>query len=443
MVFVPRHGGGMEIYMLFNKKGFNDEKNKVKTRKKGSLNTVDIIMIAISLILGVALWLYVYSTTNTTDEKTFNLVSIEKKNTASLFENHNLVVQSMNIDTVNVTVMGSKNVINGVTGADISAYINLIDISEAGEYRLEVLIDVPEGVTCVGQTVSYVEVTVDSSTEKTVEVTGDNVILSGWNLEAGYSFGDITTNLTSVKLEGAQNDINKISSIGLVTGSLGNVRNSMTAFCELVLLDAAGNELDLPGVYVTPSVNLNSIEAHITVFKEKTVPLELLFSYGYIEESCINITPSEVVIKGEASFVDEVESIVLGRIDEKSIAYPVYETRFDVKYDGLEILDGSGKAVNSATVKIDRSAVKSRTITGVALYTDGLINEEYEAEVTILARRGDDISLSFLNSIGEQNIRVYSQDNAEVYAVVFSDNYYEYVYECVVNIVAKANISDE
>lgn len=429
--------------MFFNKKpkeGSGTE-DAAKKKNRGALTKIDIVMIVISLLLAVALWAYVYNTTNTTDEKSFNLVSIEKKNTASLFENHNLVVQSINIDTVNVTVMGSKNVINGVTSSDISAYINLSGITEAGEYKLEVIIDVPEGVTCISQTVSYVEVTVDSSTEKTVEVDGNNVILSGWTLENGYSFGEITTNLTSVKLEGAQNDISKISSVGLVTGNLGTVRNSLTSFCKIVLLDASGNELSMPNVYVTTDVSTGSIEAHITVYKEKRVPLELLYTYGYIDESMVSISPSHVVIKGEPSAVDGVSRIVLGRIDEKSIDYPLYEGKFDVKYEGLEISDGNGKAVTSATVKIDRATLANRVLTGVELYENGVLSEIRSAEITLAAIRNDEICRAFLESISAENIKVYSQDGK--YAVVFSDNYSEYVYECYVTVAEKEIVQDE
>ena len=417
--------------MLFNKKQKDKDKNastNTNRKNKKGLATVDIIMLIFSLMLAVALWIYVYDTTNTLDEKTFNLVSIEKKNTASLFENHNLVVQYVNIDTVNVTVMGSKNIIESLGSNDINAYINLGNITDAGEYKLEVMIDLPEGVTCKSQTVPYVEVTVDSSTEKNIKVTVDNVILSGWSLEEGYSFGEITTNLTDVKLEGALNDINKISSVGLVTGDLGSVRNSMTSICQLVLLDSNGNRLNLPNVYVTPNINMSDIMAHITVYQEKRVPLVLSYTYGYIDESCVSISPSYVTIKGEAASLENINSIVIGNIDEGVIPYPVYEVELAIGYDGVQIFDDNGNALNSAKVKIDRSSLPSRIVTGAALYRNGVFSGY--AEVLLVARHNDDSCKMFLSSISAENIRVYAQSGTDGYAVELSDNYFEYLYQC-------------
>ena len=102
---------------------------------------LDNIMIVVSLLAAIALWTYVYSTTNTVSERTFNLVSIEQKNSESLFENYNMVVQNMNTDTMSVTVMGRRDVISALDISDIKAYINLSGISEPDDYRLEVILD--------------------------------------------------------------------------------------------------------------------------------------------------------------------------------------------------------------------------------------------------------------------------------------------------------------
>jgi len=395
---------------------------KVKRNK-----TLDNIMLIVSLLAALVLWVYVYNSENTTAEKTFNLVSIEKKNADALFEEYDLVVQYMNIDTINVSLMGSKDAINKIEISDIKAYINLSGISEAKEYTLDVMVDVPEGITCVSQTVHTVDVQVDRSASKEFPITSDNVILNGWTLENGYRFGDISTNISKVVLEGASNDIAKVSSIGVVTGAMGNVKNHATVNCSLVLLDESGNPLDLPGLHVR--ADKDDIEAQVQVLKSKTVSLELLTAYGYVPAELISIDPAKVEITGEPNAVDAVNVITLGTVNEKEFAGSlVFTNSYDISVEGLEITDGDGNAVSSAQVGVDLSVLPHVTVQGVSLYR----GEELlgEVDVTLVVRRDDETCRGMLNQISAEDLKAYCQEGMTVLAIEINDLYTEYLFEC-------------
>ena len=394
---------------------------KVKRNK-----TLDNIMLIVSLLAALALWIYVYNSTNTTDEKTFNLVSIEKKNADALFEDYDLVVQSMNIDTLNVSVMGSKDAMSKLDISDIKAYINLSGINEANEYTLDVLVDVPEGITCVSQTVYRVEVRVDRSTSKEFTIDSSNVMLKEWSLEQGYELGNLSTNITKVTLEGSSTDISKVASVGVMTGAVGNIKNNMTANCQIVLLDASGNQIELPGIHV--KTDKPSIEAKIEVLKRKIISLEVSTLYGYVPSELVKITPAQIEIFGDPALVDSVSSYPLTTVNEKEIGVSAPYTReFELSLNGLQISDGNGNKVERATVEIDLGSLEYRTIQGVELYKGG--DSIGYVEVTLVAKRDDEMCTGMLNKITAEEIKAYYEDGMNMLAINFDQLYAEYIFE--------------
>lgn len=395
--------------------------------KGKKLTLLDNVMIVVALLAAIALWTYVYTTTNTVSEKTFNLVSIEKRNSDSLFDDYNLVVQNMNTDTMSVTVMGSHDAVNKLDISDIKAYVNLAGITEAGEYRLEVVLDLPEGISDVNQSKSHVDVLVDKSTVKNFNLTDQSVILGSHNVESGYEITSVSTNVTSVKLEGSSGDLAKVDSVGVLTGALGTVRNSMTASSEITLLDSAGNALSLPGVHVT--ANVANAETYITVLKEKKIALTVNTTYGYFDPAYITLSPSEIVVKGDPEAVDSLGSLVLGEINEKQISYPLYETELEIPgLEGLQVTDGEGNAVSSVKVKVDISSLPSRTVTNVPL----VISEELTEyiDVVLVARDDGTDCREMLSAISADNIGIYLQDGMTRYAIDIASPFDDYLFEC-------------
>jgi|GEM_PF-2561013 len=401
---------------------YQDEKGDYSVKSNKALNRV---MMVVSLLAAFALWLYVYSTTITTDEVTFNLINIDQRYSETLASEYDLVVQSLNIDTVNVTLMGNKSDVSGISSTDVKAYINLRGITEAGEYTLDVIVDVPEGVTLVSQTVSQVVVSVDKSTEKTFTVDADSVTLFGWALENGYSFGEVTTNLTSVTVKGTSRDIDLIGGVGVRTAALGNVTGSLSSRCEVILIDYSGKELSLPGVQTIP--NVESIEANITVYKEKTVPLTLTSKYGRLSIDNIAISPATVIVRGEPYEVDGIDGIDLGEIDETAITGLTYSASYAIPDVGLEIRDEKGSEVVTASVSVDLSALPSKTVSGVALYEGS--EQIGTVSVNIVAVNATNSSRVMLNSISASNIRAFTDGTSSDMVVDIDAAYASYLFK--------------
>ena len=421
----------MSLKDLFGKKDTDNVPEAVYEEEKGDYSvkqnkTLNTVMKIVAVLAAFALWAYVYSTTITTDEATFSLIKIDERNADILASEHDLVVQSLNVDTLNITIMGNINDVSSVTSTDVKAYINLRNIEEPGEYTLDVIVDVPQGVTVVNQTVSQVVVSVDTSTEKTFDINGSSVILSGWTLETGFQFGNIATNASKVQVRGASKNIEQISRVGLKTATLGNINNSLSADCDIVLFDSAGNELDMPSVQVYPDVE--NIEASIEVFKEKTIPLTLSTEHKLINSKYISIDPEYVTVKGEPSAVDNIESISLGVIDEKrDIDSLVYETAIPISVKGLEILDRSGNKLENASVSIDLTSLPSKRVSGIPLYKGReLIGS---ASVNVVAVSDSAYCRVMTDRISGGDLKAYTDDSMTDVAIDIDSVYSVYLYD--------------
>ncbi len=395
---------------------------KIKRNK-----TLDNIMLIVSLFAALALWIYVYNSTNTTEEMSFDLITIDKKNADTLFEDYDLVVQYMNIDTINVSVMGSKDAMSTVERKDIKAYINLSGISEAKEYSLDVVVDVPEGLTCVSQTVYKVEVTVDRSTSKEFPIGNDSIMLNGWSLENGYTIGKYSTNIGKVTLEGASNDIAKVSTVGVSTVPLGNLKNNMKTNCTLVLLDKDKNIIDLPGLRV--SADKVTIEVEIEIIKSREVAVKVQTEHGFVPEELISLSTSKVTVSGNPDRVNEISEIVLGKLDEKKLSVSqVYKNDYQLSIDGIEITDAQGKKVEKISLSVDMSKLPSRTLEGVNVYN----GEEIVGtiDITLVAKKNNELYKGMLNQINAEDIKVHYIEGVSTVAVELSPFHSEYVFEC-------------
>ena len=421
----------MSIKNLFRKKDTDTVPEAVYEEEKGDYSvkqnkTLDTVMKIVAVLAAFALWAYVYSTTITTGEATFSLIKIDERNADILASEHDLVVQSLNVDTLNITIMGNVNDVNSVSSTDVKAYINLRNIQEPGEYTLDVIVDVPQGVTVVNQTVSQVVVSVDTSTAKTFDVSGSSVILSGWTLENGFHIGNITTNVSSVQVRGASKNIEQISRVGLKTAALGNISSSLSADCDIVLFDNAGNQIVMPTVQIYPDVD--NVQASVEVYKEKTVPLTLSTEHSLLNPKYINIDPEYVTVKGEPSVVDELESIFLGTIDEKrDMTSLVYEKAVPISVNGLEILDKNGNKLDSAIVSVDLTSLASKKVSGIPLYRDrDLIGT---ASVSVVALSDSAYCRVMTDRITGGDIKAYTDESMAAVAIEIDSVYSVYLYD--------------
>lgn len=109
------------------------KRKKSYSKGKRSRNA---LLLLISFALSLLLWMYIQITTNPVTEKTYTL-QLQYEN-ASVLNEKNLATNTYPVQNVTVRIVGRKNVIDKLTASDLSAFIDLAEVHEAGAIRLPV-----------------------------------------------------------------------------------------------------------------------------------------------------------------------------------------------------------------------------------------------------------------------------------------------------------------
>ena len=112
-------------------------KNKTSSSSSGAASS--IVPIILSVLCAVGLWLYVRSVESPVFNTTYNGVKVELRN-ENLMQSGLSVLSGKNY-TVDITLSGKKSQLSQLTADDIDAYVDLSTVREAGEYALEINVD--------------------------------------------------------------------------------------------------------------------------------------------------------------------------------------------------------------------------------------------------------------------------------------------------------------
>ena len=91
----------------------------------------EIFAKVMAVLVALGLWIYVVSTNTTSEERDFSLVAVTCQGEDALRTQHGLIVQSISIDTLNISVMGSRQQVRALTADQVKAYVSLSDIKTA------------------------------------------------------------------------------------------------------------------------------------------------------------------------------------------------------------------------------------------------------------------------------------------------------------------------
>lgn len=355
---------------------------------RGSRKSGRLILWCVSFALAFFFWLYVVGASDVPVEETFDLIEIVYDDSA--LAPHGLVVQSVSIDTVNVTIMGSQSDIKNARVSDISAKISLKNITEPGEYSLPVDITTPDGTTVTHQTVRNVSVTVDRPSEKVFSINSSSVEPTDYTLDSGCYLGEHTLSESVITVKGPTLVLSTISQVKVRTASIGSATNGKKVTADIVLLDASGKEINNKNL--TFSDNVKSLTVTLSVYMEKTVQLTASGTHGYFGKDVFKVTPSEITLVGAPE--------ILSGIDEINV-YTIDETKTPVSDDLLAQSAGMISLPDGVTTKDGKATVEGVT---VDVYLKDKIRS---VEITLAASSIDVTSNYGLKATKNIKIRVY------------------------------------
>ena len=174
----------------------------------------------------------------------------------------------------------------------------------------------------------------DNTGSKSVPV---QVKLTNYMLEEGYQLreNEASSSVSQVIVTGPEGALDNVA-YARITLNLGKITKTITYNGELVLVDAAGNEIK------SNYIRMQNSQTTVTVpvYKYRDVPVDILYKYGYLDDtnSVVNVEPQTVRVIGEADDVDLVH--ISYTIDEKMLEGNT-KYSFDINLpDGIENVDG-------------------------------------------------------------------------------------------------------
>lgn len=311
----------------------------------------NIVAKVLCVLAAVVLWFYVVITDTATDERTFTGIAVSIRNLDAVEDTLGLSVITGYDNTVDITVGGTKNEVSRISADDITAYVDVKNITSPGEYTLEVKTSLPGSLTASSISSNYITLYIDKRTSVSVPIQ----VVPYFTIESNYTLGTPELSIDSVNVSGPAEELAQIDH-ARVTLDLGRVTKSISSTGTLELIDKSG------AVITNPYVKLQSSEVSVyyPVYTYKDVPLTVSYKYNYYNTSNVSIaiTPSTVRLKGDPDVLDGLSSIVLTQLDEKKIQGDMTQTASILLPVNIENVSG----VRTASISITHKGTETRDI---------------------------------------------------------------------------------
>ncbi|WP_282139238.1 CdaR family protein [Rossellomorea aquimaris] len=280
------------------------------------------------------------------------------------YDRENLEVSGLP-DTVNVTVEGSKAIVQQAKQVkDFRVYVDLNDIG-IGEHQVQIKIDNISEKLEVKLDPDFVNISVQEKVteEFTIEPQFNESILSN-----GYEAEGLAVDPKTVKVTGSKDEVERIAYVIATLDLDEEINENVTREARVQVLDREYNKLDVqidPEVVdVTVSVVNKSKSVPVTINQKGSLPK------GTTLES-ISVEPKEATIFGRQDVLDTVEEL-LAEIDLSKI------TKDSTITVPLALQDGLNKvAPEEVKVKVDVNTTEEKSLSGLEITPQGLA-EEYE-----------------------------------------------------------------
>jgi|GEM_PF-412321 len=292
--------------------GDPDKAGEIKPKRK-----LNIVPKVVCLLFAVLIWYYVMQVDNPDYQQTISGIKVNLVNTDEL-NNRGLSIFTGTSYNADITVRGKKSVINQYTSDDISINADVLqNYPTTGEQSLELSVTLPSSLSLVDQG-NTITVFIDEKTSVNVPVTA---VRDGGKFSTDYEYGTIIPEFSEINVSGPKTIISNVDH-AVVTADLSGITNVLDSTtildgCAVTLCSADGDTISskfLTNPHETMSVTY-------PVYLTKDVPLSVSYKYGLYNDSNvrIDIEPSTVEVKGDASFVKDIDSLEVAVIDEKQI----------------------------------------------------------------------------------------------------------------------------
>ena len=367
------------------------------------------IAMVTSLVLAIALWLFITITQSPDSENTISglNVSIPIENT---------VVSQMGMDiigdssayTASVTVKGPAYVISDLGAEDISVTASISNVTTSGTYSLDLRATKQVGSDSNFEIISLsprtINVKFDYIDTKQFEVSVQAVGHKAANgLVAELPFISDSNNAI-LNVKGARTDIEKIAKV-VATADVEKTLSSTETFeGELKFLDSNGKELDLKSFTITSADGVSAPDVKVTVpiYREKIVPIVAQFTNvpKAFSKTTIphHLEHASMLISGPPETIDKIKEIKLSEIDFSQISgnNQKFETTL-ILPEGVKNKDNI-ETVNVTITGLEKYSVKTFDVKKIVILNNNSVSAKLSREIRNVKIIGPENVLNKLNT---------------------------------------------
>ena len=381
--------------------------NGTKERKTLNLKRLTdsrVFWMILSLFAASLLWMYVTTTEGVEVQKTLTGVKIEFLGADAMRASSDLIVTEQDRTSVNLTLSGTRRVLSKLTNSNVTATVNLNNVTADGRYSVSYDIAFPAGVnanevTVVHTSSDVVNFYVDKLARKTVEVKG---AFTGNTAEGYLADESMVFDPLVVAISGPKTVISKVDH-AFVAITREEVDRTLSYSTTYSLVDANNNPVEDSCI----QRETEEVTVTLNVLSTKEVPLDVTIIDGggatRDANTRIEITPSSIMLAGDAAAIDSTTKLILGTINLSTFATDFSATYTIIPPNGTENMTGVTEA--TVTVSITGVATKSFSVNPDNIICinvpDGYDAENITQALNVTVRAPQEV----LDRISEVNLR--------------------------------------
>lgn len=317
-----------------------------------------VLRIAVSILVAVAVWLYVDSVKAPDVRVKVNHIPVEFSGENDTLADKGLMLLSGYDTTIDLTLKGPRKVLWKLDKNEIRIVVDTSSINDTGLKTLRYSVVYPDAV-------SSSQIKVENASAFTVTVTVGELSTKEVPIEceivgqaaSGFITGDLILDPTMLVLHASRDE--------LVNVSYAKVRLDISGLNKTVVQAVGFTLYDYNDIAVENNnirANVKLVQVTQPILMQKTVPLKLDFVEAIgstLEQVDYQIQPKEVTLIGEKELLDGINEILLDTIYLQDLDGSTTQTYDIVLPDGVTTKD----EVTSAEATITVSGVSEKTIT--------------------------------------------------------------------------------
>lgn len=335
--------------------------------EKPRFNRSKVVRIVISILVAIAMWLYVDLERAPERTMTIRDIPVEFSGENTTLADKNLMLLSGYDTTIDLKIRGPKRELVKMNRDNVRVIASTSSIDSVGVHQLDWTVSFPDGVVRTNVSVekaSLSQITVTVGELYTKEVPVECQVVG--EVAEGYFTGDVVLDPEVLTLRAQRDDLLNVSCAKLTVDISGATR-SVVQTVDVQLYDYDGNPVENSNI----RTNTSLIQAKVPVLTTREVELAVEFSGvpgASMNSIKCDITPKTVRLNGEADVLDSIDKLVLATLHVDDLELHQQNSYVVTPPDGTWLVNGN----EVATADITLEGIEEKSLTATSIEFDKL-----------------------------------------------------------------------